>query len=108
MDPSPCPGVDSAGAVRRGARPSPRHRHPFAALLTVALLVPLGSGCRKQAVAPAPEAAAAELRQGQVQGHAATVRCLRGERALTDGDELRCEDWVYVLSNYSSGASKTH
>ncbi|MBM5824464.1 MAG: hypothetical protein FJ054_03690 [Cyanobacteria bacterium M_surface_10_m2_119] len=34
------------------------------------------------------------------QGHAATIDCLQGERAITDGDELRCEDWRYVRENY--------
>ena len=37
------------------------------------------------------------------QGHSATVDCLHGERAQTDGDELRCEDWSYVRSNYLKG-----
>ncbi len=40
------------------------------------------------------------------QGHAATIDCLQGERAITDGDELRCEDWQYVKENYL-GRSKT-
>ncbi|MCU0529242.1 MAG: hypothetical protein MUD04_07070 [Cyanobium sp. Prado107] len=34
------------------------------------------------------------------QGHQAMVECQHGERAITDGDELRCEDWDYVRSNY--------
>lgn len=34
------------------------------------------------------------------QGHQAMVECQHGERAITDGDELRCEDWAYVRSNY--------
>ncbi|MCP9887874.1 hypothetical protein KBY96_08020 [Cyanobium sp. ATX 6A2] len=34
------------------------------------------------------------------QGHQAMVECQHGERAITDGDELRCEDWGYVRSNY--------
>ncbi|MCP9928557.1 hypothetical protein [Cyanobium sp. CH-040] len=34
------------------------------------------------------------------QGHQAMVECQHGERAITDGDELRCEDWEYVRSNY--------
>ncbi len=37
------------------------------------------------------------------QGHGATVDCLHGERAQTDGDELRCEDWSYVRANYLKG-----
>lgn len=37
------------------------------------------------------------------QGHGATVDCLHGERAQTDGDELRCEDWAYVRQNYLKG-----
>ena len=53
------------------------------------------SACRKQETA-------ADQHHGERVGHAATVRCLRGERALTDGDELRCEDWDYVSSNYGA------
>jgi hypothetical protein len=34
------------------------------------------------------------------QGHQAMVECQHGERAITEGDELRCEDWEYVRSNY--------
>jgi hypothetical protein len=34
------------------------------------------------------------------QGHAATVDCLQAERAITGGDELRCEEWDYVRANY--------
>jgi hypothetical protein len=34
------------------------------------------------------------------QGHAATVDCLQAERAITGGDELRCEEWDYVRQNY--------
>ncbi len=34
------------------------------------------------------------------QGHAATVDCLQAERAITGGDELRCEEWDYVRKNY--------
>lgn len=50
------------------------------------------------------EAAALEERgrsSGLLQGHTATVACLRGERAQTDGNELRCEDWTYVRQNYA-------
>jgi hypothetical protein len=34
------------------------------------------------------------------QGHQAMVECQHGERSITGGDELRCEDWEYVRSNY--------
>lgn len=34
------------------------------------------------------------------QGHQAMVECQHGERSITGGDELRCEDWAYVRSNY--------
>ncbi len=34
------------------------------------------------------------------QGHQAMVECQHGERSITSGDELRCEDWDYVRSNY--------
>ena len=56
--------------------------------LVVALGLGLG-GCRMEA-----------LQEVMRQGHAATIDCLQGERAITDGDELRCEDWAYVQTNY--------
>lgn len=34
------------------------------------------------------------------QGHQAMVECQHAERSITDGDELRCEDWNYVRSTY--------
>lgn len=40
------------------------------------------------------------------QGHAATVDCLHGERAITGGDELRCEDWTFVRENYLSDGKR--
>jgi hypothetical protein len=71
-----------------------------------------GSGGQSNSATPnsteAPTgSAAASLQEkgrssGLVQGHAATVACLRGERAQTDGNELRCEDWAYVRQNYAS------
>ena len=42
----------------------------------------------------------AALKQGWGEGHRATVACLQGERAQTDGNELRCEDQAYVEQNY--------
>jgi len=65
-------------------------------------------GCRRQGqtpelkpleTKPAPKVSL-EQASGALNGHQITVRCLRGERAMTDGDELRCEDWTYVLDNY--------
>ena len=44
----------------------------------------------------------ATLKQGWSAGHRATVTCLKGERAQTDGNELRCEDQAYVEQNYKS------
>lgn len=41
-----------------------------------------------------------ERSRGLLQGHEAMVSCLHGERAQTDGNELRCEDWSYVRQNY--------
>jgi hypothetical protein len=41
-----------------------------------------------------------ERGRGLVEGHEAMVTCLQGERAQTDGNELRCEDWSYVRQNY--------
>jgi hypothetical protein len=61
-------------------------------LCRMALLIGLGTGlggCNLGAVQ--------ELMR---QGHAATVDCLHGERAITGGDELRCEDWTFVRENY--------
>jgi hypothetical protein len=51
------------------------------------------AGCRFDAL----NAAKLELVR---QGHAATVDCLQAERAITGGDELRCEEWTYVRKNY--------
>lgn len=55
-------------------------------------MISLG-GCRFEALNTAKQ----ELIR---QGHAATVDCLQGERAITGGDELRCEEWDYVRQNY--------
>lgn len=72
---------------------------------------PLGSGTKGSGSAePAAAATPTEQQQRKQQqqqriGHAATVRCLRGERGTTDGDELRCEDWRYVISNYGMANS---
>ena len=56
------------------------------------LLIVLG-GCRVEGW---------KAMQGELirQGHAATVDCLQAERAITGGDELRCEDWNYVRQTY--------
>jgi hypothetical protein len=64
-------------------------RWPFQVVLGALLAIALG-GCRFEAMNM-------ELIR---QGHAATVDCLQGERAITDGDELRCEQWDYVRENY--------
>lgn len=42
----------------------------------------------------------AAQQRGWSQGHNATVACLQGERAQTDGNELRCEEQAYVEKNY--------
>ena len=42
----------------------------------------------------------AAQRRGWSEGHNATVACLHGERAQTDGNELRCEEQAYVEQNY--------
>lgn len=47
----------------------------------------------------------AAWQRGWGEGHGATVACLRGERAQTDGSELRCEDQAYVQQNYRPVAS---
>jgi len=46
------------------------------------------------------------LKQGWSRGHLATVACLHGERAQTDGNELRCEDQTYVERNYPAASSR--
>ena len=43
--------------------------------------------------------------KGWIDGHRATVACLHGERAQTDGNELRCEELAYVRENYAGAAS---
>ena len=40
-----------------------------------------------------------------IDGHRATVACLHGERAQTDGNELRCEELAYVRENYAAAAA---
>lgn len=71
-------------------------------------LPPTSSSTPNPSTTAAPTAAEAKALQdkgrtsGLVQGHTATVACLRGERAQTDGNELRCEDWAYVRQNYAS------
>jgi hypothetical protein len=62
-------------------------------VLAASLLVIALGGCRFEAV----KAMKSELIR---QGHAATVDCLQAERAITSGDELRCEEWDYVSRNY--------
>lgn len=42
----------------------------------------------------------AAQKRGWREGHNATVACLHGERAQTDGNELRCEEQNYVEKNY--------
>ena len=75
------------------------------------LLCAAASSCRHQAPMPGGSTGKAEAaatvapgpnhqKSGPASGHAMTVRCLRGERAMSDGDELRCEDWSYVSNNY--------
>jgi hypothetical protein len=81
-------------------------------LLMAAMLIVCTAavGCRRQSdskqqralestpVQVNPSEAASASREG----HRLTVRCLRGERAMTDGDELRCEAWTYVQDNYAA------
>ena len=43
--------------------------------------------------------------KGWIDGHRATVACLHGERAQTDGNELRCEEPAYVRDNYTAAAT---
>lgn len=55
---------------------------------------------RQQQAEERKQREAAALAQGWQQGHRATVACLQGERAQTDGSELRCEEQAYVEQNY--------
>ena len=52
------------------------------------------------------KAAATALRRSWSEGHQSTVACLRGERAQTDGNELRCEEQAYVERNYPAASSR--
>ena len=42
---------------------------------------------------------AQRLKEAQ-RGQQAMVRCLQSERALTDGNELRCEDWSVIRDEF--------
>lgn len=42
----------------------------------------------------------AEALHDAERGQKAMVRCLQSERALTDGNELRCEDWNVVREEF--------
>jgi hypothetical protein len=75
--------------LRKPSTPPPTH-WPFRAGLGAVLLTGALAGCRFEAMNM-------ELIR---QGHAAMVDCLQGERAITGGDELRCEQWDYVRENY--------
>lgn len=55
---------------------------------------------RQQHAAERKRVEATARAQGWQQGHRATVACLQGERAQTDGSELRCEEQAYVETNY--------
>ena len=57
---------------------------------------------RTPATETAKEATGEHAQAWMIRGHKDTVRCLRAERATTDGDELRCEDWGYVQKNYNA------
>ena len=75
---------------------------------SIVVLCANAAGCRrtptKEDLSTAATPATTEIKpkdqSQQIAGHQATVRCLRGERGMTDGDELRCEDWSYVIANY--------
>jgi hypothetical protein len=64
------------------------------------------SADQKQAQRAAAQAAAVALRRGWSEGHQSTVACLHGERAQTDGNELRCEEQTYVERNYPAASSR--
>lgn len=78
--------------------PLPSMRHPCRQLAWAAAAGAVGLGLGGCNLAPIQEL----IRQG----HAATVECLQGERAITDGNELRCEEWAYVQSNYLRGRQR--
>ncbi len=87
--------VEQGAIVESGDASSPPMSEPasiWSVLSRLSLVVALGlglGGCRLDA-----------LQEVMRQGHAATIDCLQGERSITDGDELRCEDWAYVQANY--------
>ncbi|MCX5941313.1 MAG: hypothetical protein NTX18_10010 [Cyanobium sp. LacPavin_0818_WC50_MAG_67_9] len=73
--------------------------------MTSAPQAPVPSAAQKQAQRAAAQAAAVGLRHGWSEGHQSTVACLHGERAQTDGNELRCEEQAYVERNYPAASS---
>jgi hypothetical protein len=89
----------AAAGSRQPVQPvRPLPRAAGLALLCGAMLAPSLAGCNR-------------LRQGAIeallrQGHAAAIDCLQGERARSDGDELRCNDWSFVEERYLK-ANKT-
>jgi len=74
--------------------------------VTSAPQAPVPSAAQKQAQRAAAQAAAVALRRGWSEGHQSTVACLHGERAQTDGNELRCEEQAYVERNYPAASSR--
>ena len=64
--------------------------------------VPQGQQTGAPGKAP-PGSAASDGQQALVdaeRGQRAMLRCLQSERALTDGNELRCEDWNVVRDEF--------
>jgi len=64
------------------------------------------SATHQQAKRNAAQAAAVARQRGWSEGHQSTVACLHGERAQTDGNELRCEEQVYVERNYPAASTR--
>ena len=64
---------------------------------TPAAALPAGPGAQ---VPPPGRLDQAQRLKEAHRGQQAMVRCLQSERALTDGNELRCEDWSVIRDEF--------
>lgn len=78
-----CPGPPGAGSEGQNQSPATAR--------------PAGTGPQ---VAPEGRIDRARLIKEAERGQQAMVRCLQSERALTDGNELRCEDWSVIRDEF--------
>lgn len=72
----------------RGAEPAPTQERPG------------GSGTGTEPTAAAGRSEPPVALKDAERGQRAMVRCLQSERALTDGNELRCEDWNVIRDEF--------